>query len=110
MKDNPRNLPVLEPPTFYTKLQQQKKMIKQLNRPTLTPMIPATITTTLDNEVKQSNLTNINWRKDIKKWRVRLYIRGERVLLGNFETLLEATEALLIGIRYRDLINNVNHK
>lgn len=102
MKDNPQNLPVLEPPTFYKKL-----MLKQLDRPNT--MIPATITTT-DNEVLQSGIPNINYRKDIKKWRVRLYLRGERVLLGNFETLLEATEALYIGLKFQNLINNVNHK
>lgn len=109
--NNPQSLPVLQPPTFYLKLQQQKKMIKQLKRPTTNKMIPATITPiTTDNKVLQSNIPNINWRKDIKKFRVRLYILGQRVLLGNFDNLLDATECLHCGLKFKNYVESIERK
>ena len=38
----------------------------------------------------KSGMLGIHWRKDSKKWRVRISVAGKKVLLGSFGTIEEA--------------------
>ena len=58
---------------------------------------PATRTQNCQNTVEHSNSTTgfkgVNYRKDVGKYRARIRINGERVMLGWFKTAEEASRA-----------------
>lgn len=59
---------------------------------------PATQKQNVWNRERKNNLGNspfygVRWRKDLRKWQVRMYINGKRRLIGNFKDEIEAAKA-----------------
>lgn len=61
----------------------------------------------MKNQIPQTNIENIVFRKDTKKYRVRCTIEGKRRSYGSYNTLIEATEVLLTVLKYKEIVEGI---